>query len=280
MVSAAKHAHDVDPVAAVHLSGMAARNTRPSRHLLQTPGALMASGTPYTDFFRFLDAHLRPQSYFEIGTHLGRSLKAFTCDAACVDPCFMLEVDVLSGRGRTLFYQMTSDAFFAAYDLRTIFPRGPDICFLDGMHRSEHLLRDLIHTERSCHPRSIILMHDCLPVNARMALRTHEPGDPSEGSWQHAWTGDVWKIVPLLRKHRPDLVVQVFDCAPTGLVAVTGLDPSSTVLADAYHDLLRELRELDLDAYGIQRLWDEPTVISATSLVANPEDLTLFLDIQ
>jgi hypothetical protein len=251
----------------------------PNRHLLAASENLIPSGVLYTEFFKFVDNQLRPRSYFEIGTHRGRSVQAFSCSAVCVDPHCVLERDVLTGRSQTHFYQMSSDTFFAEHDLRGIFKSGPDICFLDGMHRSEYLLRDFMNTERLCHRGSLIFMHDCLPVNARMALRTHEPGNASEGSWQHAWTGDVWKIVPLLKLHRPDLKMFILDCAPTGLVAVANLDPASTALADNYGSLLDELRELDLSTYSFRRLWSDLPVISSRSLVDHPEDLTLFLDV-
>ncbi len=252
--------------------------SKTSPHILTAGEQLAPEGTLYTDFFKFLDTHLNPNSYFEIGTHLGSSVKQFRCDAVCVDPHFMLEQDVLVGRRRTMFFQMTSDEFFSTQDLRHIYSSGPDICFLDGMHRSEYLLRDFINTERVCRPRSIVFMHDCLPVNARMALRTHELGDESEGHWKHAWTGDVWKIVPLLASLRPDLRIFYLDCAPTGLVAVTNLDPCSTLLNDQYSQSVDKLRDLDLATFSIQRLWEHLPVISSRSLVSNPQDLTLFLD--
>jgi hypothetical protein len=251
----------------------------PNRHLVSRPEILVPDGTPYTEFFRFVGRQLQPRAYFEIGTHVGNSVSAFTCSAVCVDPQFMLEKDVLTGRPETHFYQMPSDTFFANHNLRDIFNSGPDICFLDGMHRSEFLLRDFINTERLCHSRSIIFMHDCLPINARMARRTHELGDASEGLWQTAWTGDVWKIVPLLKKHRPDLKILVLDCAPTGLVAVSNLDATSNVLSQYYVNLVDELRELDLDTYTVRHLWEDNPVISSRSLIDNPEDLTMFLEI-
>lgn len=103
-------------------------------------------------------------------------------------------------------------------------------------------------------------------------------GDDNEGPWKHAWTGDVWKIVPLLKAHRPDLDIKIFDCAPTGLVAVSNLDPGSTKLKDMYLSLVGELRALDLEKHTIERLWCEVPVVSSRSLVEFPEDLTLFVD--
>jgi hypothetical protein len=250
----------------------------PNRHLLQDRSALVPAGVFYTDFFKFVDDQLRPKAYFEVGTHLGRSVKAFSCPAVCVDPHFMLNEDVIGTRTQTHFYQMTSDAYFDQHDLRAIFKAGPDVCFLDGMHRSEYLLRDFLNTERFCHRRSVIFMHDCLPANTRMALRTHEPGDESEGHWAGAWTGDVWKIVPLLRAHRPDLKIFLLDCAPTGVVVVSNLNPASTILTEAYGGLVDKLREMDLEKHTISKLWDEVPVISSHSLMQYPEDLTLFFD--
>jgi len=251
----------------------------PTRHLMQDRTSLVADGVLYTDFFKFVDAQLRPKAYFEVGTHLGRSVKAFSCPAVCVDPHFMLDQDVIGTRAETHFYQTPSDDFFKQNDLRGIFKSGPDICFLDGMHRSEYLLRDFMNTERLCHRRSLIFMHDCFPVNARMAMRTHEAGDEAEGHWAGAWTGDVWKVVPLLQAHRPDLKILLLDCAPTGLVVVSNLNPESTVLSERYSGVVDDLRAMDLEKHTIRKLWDDVPVISSHSLMQHPEDLTLYLDI-
>jgi hypothetical protein len=265
---------------AVSTLGANLSDRSPNRHLTIKKQDFSPSGVVYTEFFAFLDQHLRPAKYFEIGTHLGNSLKAFRCDAVCVDPEFKLAQDVLSGRRQTHFFQMTSDDFFAEQDLQAILKGPPNICFLDGMHRAEYLLRDFYNTERACSPESIIFMHDCLPSNFRMTLRTHEMGDDNEGPWKHAWTGDVWKIVPLLKTHRPDLDIKIFDCAPTGLVAVSNLDPGSTKLKDMYSSLVGELRAFDLEKHTIERLWSEVPVVSSRSLVDFPEDLTLFVDVR
>jgi hypothetical protein len=254
--------------------------TGPNRHLIAPPDDLVARGVPYLDFFRFLDRQLAPRSYFEIGTATGASLGCFSCDAVCVDPAFTLEGDALGARSATHLFRMTSDAFFRRHDLRRLFPDGPDISFLDGMHRSEFLLRDFINTERACHRRSLVFLHDCLPANARMTGRAYEQGDESEGPWRLAWTGDVWKMIPLLAKHRPDLTLLILDCGPTGLVAISGLDPSSTVLAEAYPSLLEELRALEFSSDMRAGLWTGAPILSSRSLLDAPEDLTLFLDIR
>ncbi|MHB2208475.1 hypothetical protein [Methylobacterium sp. CM6257] len=260
-------------------------NVRPASSRIATylpnvtilPDPLEPRGPLYTDFFDFINQTLRPKRYFEIGTELGRSVRQFSCDAVCVDPLFKLESDVIGPRRRISFFQMPSDDFFSQYNLVKELGGPPDISFLDGMHRAEYLLQDFINTERASRPRSVIFMHDCLPSNHRMALRTHEVGREDEGIWQHAWTGDVWKIIPVLKNFRPDLEVFVLDCAPTGLVGITNLDPGSDTLSKNLQEITGLMRDLDLESYTIDRLWQEFPVLSSQALMERPENLTLYM---
>src|SRR5258706_5348979 len=41
------------------------------------------------------------------------------------------------------------------------------------------------------------------------------------------WSGDVWKLVPCLKKYRPDLSIHTIASAPTGLPVIRNLDPAS-----------------------------------------------------
>jgi hypothetical protein len=100
-----------------------------------------------------------------------------------------------------------------------------------------------------------------LPFNNAITGRVQTPG---------AWTGDVWKVLPILKKFRPDLKVALFDCPPTGLVACTNLDPNSTVLTEAYDQIIAEfskVMELPSDLRSIYPLED------TKALVEHPEKL-------
>jgi hypothetical protein len=136
---------------------------------------------------------------------------------------------------------MRSDDFFGSYDPRAILGRPIDFAFLDGMHLLECLLRDFIHTEGACHHRSVVVLHDCVPLDLHMAGRAW--GDATRRAlsvhpdW---WTGDVWKMLPVVRQYRPDLTVEVFNAPPTGLVVIRGLDPSSRVLADHQKQIVEQ----------------------------------------
>jgi hypothetical protein len=231
-------------------------------------------GVPYIDFLTALHTHLTPRTYLEVGTETGSSLALVGCDAIAVDPQFQLDGTATGNRRRTLFFQMPSDTFFATENVRELLGRPVDMVFLDGMHRFEFLLRDLIGTEAACHPRSLILLHDCAPLNPRMALRQWLPGGPSETWTAPFWTGDVWKLLPILKKYRPDLRLHVLDCPPTGLVAITRIDPASRILADRYYDIVDQHAGSVMDENRLRSFWEELELTASQPLCEEPDRLT------
>jgi hypothetical protein len=237
-------------------------------------------GVPYLDFFAALNSILEPGSYFEIGTESGHSAAKFSCPCVCVDPGFKLSADIVGRKKILHLFQMKSDEFFAAGHLKKLMPLGPDIAFLDGMHRFEYLLRDFINTEKAAHRRTLILLHDCLPQNLRMTNRLPVAGPENEGSSRFAWTGDIWKIIPILKKYRPELRILFLDCPPTGLVAISGLQKKSHVLRDCYFKIIEEFRDLDFLSYDRGNLWQHYPTLSSRAIVENSQNLTLYLDIR
>ena len=238
---------------------------------------LRHTGVPYLEFLTTLSTAIAARTYFEIGTDTGNSLKAVRCDAVCVDPHFKVSQDVLEGRRRAHFFQTTSDDFFAHYTLSTYLPEGLDLAFLDGLHHFEALLRDLINTERQCHPRSVVLLHDCLPSNERMAERAYRLDESEDDRTRLDWTGDVWKLLPILRRYRPDLRLIVFDSGPTGLVACSGLDPNSTVLSDNYEKIVEEFSPVTLGDFGVSRAWRQYPMIDTRAVSESVSDLPRLL---
>ncbi|MEJ0070611.1 MAG: class I SAM-dependent methyltransferase [Pseudomonadota bacterium] len=103
-----------------------------------------------------------------------------------------------------------------------------DLAFIDGLHLFEQVLRDFINVERHCSPNAVVAFHDTLPVSAAAAGREEVPG---------LWCGDVWRILPCLRKWRPDLGLATIPTGPSGLTVATRLDPASRVL-DAHYDAI------------------------------------------
>lgn len=137
-------------------------------------------------------------------------------------------------------FRATSDDFFPSDALARL-GRKVDFAFLDSMHLFEFLLRDFIGVERGALPGAVVTMRDVVPLNGLMALRDWDFTKTT------AWTGDVWKLLPILRKYRPDLRVKVLDCAPTGLALVHGLDPQSEVLSQNYDAILVKWMNVTLD---------------------------------
>jgi hypothetical protein len=222
--------------------GRGGRNPEPD------PGFRPASGMSYLDFLRRLHESVTVDCYLEIGCRSGESFAPSRSRTVGVDPFFSLRPQVMGAKPALHLFQMTSDAFFESgflerNGLRLAFS------FLDGMHLVEFLLRDFINTERHSDPGGAIAMHDCCPFTHAMAAREAptRKGLP--------WTGDVWKLIPILARWRPDLKVEVLGCRPTGLVVVTGLDPESRVLAEAQEAILAEFGSLDLGAYGVERFF-------------------------
>lgn len=188
----------------------------------------------YLDLLRRLHAELRPRRYLEIGVRWGNSLGVARCPSIGIDPAFSISTELHT---EVHLFRTTSDEYFARET-----PLAPvqglpfDLAFIDGMHLFEYALRDLINAERCCRPGSLIVFDDVLPRNAHEAARVRITS---------AWTGDVFRILEVLSRYRPDMLAVPLDTTPTGLLVLLGLDPSSTVLADNYDVIVQEFRQSD-----------------------------------
>jgi hypothetical protein len=233
---------------------------------------LTHKGVYYLTFLKACNDILKPRNYLEIGTDEGHSLIAFECDAVCIDPSFSISTNVLNNRERTFFFRQDSDQFFAETNLLNLLGQPIDFAFLDGLHLCESLLRDFINVERNCHRRSVIVLHDCLPLNERMSERKQRLDETEDPSIQDFWTGDIWKVLPILKKYRPDLSVLYVDCPPTGLVLCTNLDPKSDVIQLHYDEIVEEMAQLNLSELGLRAIWDLFPTLDSAMLLQNPLD--------
>ncbi|NGO76008.1 class I SAM-dependent methyltransferase [Streptomyces sp. YC504] len=205
-------------------------------------------------FLRQLHKVYRPRNYLEIGVNDGRSLTLSRVPSVAVDPAFKVTSELSCD---VHLVKSTSDAFFNRPDplihlrngrnpFRALARRDPlnlvggdpriDLAFIDGMHLFEFALRDFMNVEKHSRWSSVIVLDDMLPRNVDEAARDRHTG---------MWTGDVFKVVQALRRHRPDLVVVELDTKPTGVVAVFGADPTSTVLKDNYDKIIEEFHSED-----------------------------------
>ncbi len=191
-----------------------------------------------------MHAMLQPETYLEIGSRSGDSLKLATCASLAIDPMFGIADNVLGSKPSLQLYQITSDRFFARHSAAQLLGGAVEMAFLDGMHLSEFLLRDFMNVEHACKPNSVIAMHDCMPSDALMTCRNEGDDMRLRSLFPGWWTGDVWKMVWALKTFRPDLTIIAIDAPPTGLVCVTNLDPSSRVLEDGYARIIAAMAAL------------------------------------
>jgi predicted O-methyltransferase YrrM len=212
-----------------------------ARHLLAQH---LMPGANYIELMQKLHEWLRPATYVEIGVATGRSLALALPPTRTIgiDPSPRLATKLGTG---TRIFQLTSDEFFANHDLAKELGRPTvDLAFIDGLHLFEQTLRDFINLERFAGPGSVILVHDCLPLDAASAARDRR------GLF---WTGDVWKLIPALRSWRPDLAIRTIATRPSGLALITGLDATSRVLAENFAAIVAQFIDTPVPLEPIQQ---------------------------
>jgi hypothetical protein len=188
----------------------------------------------YRHFLTEVHQRLQPRAYLEIGLRNGNSFALARCRAVGIDPAYAITAEL---DGDFALFRTTSDEYFSRPD--PLAPTGNvpfDLCFIDGLHLFEFALRDFIFAERHAAARGVIIFDDVLPRTVDEAARQRHTTQ---------WTGDVFWVFEVLRRYRPDLIMVELNTRPTGLLAVFGLDPSSTVLADNFTDILAEFRRPD-----------------------------------
>ena len=126
------------------------------------------------------------KNYLEIGLGGGENFKAIKCENKIgVDPNFKYE--------NTL--KITSDSFFEQ-NTKTF-----DVIFIDGLHWSEQVYRDIVNSAKVLSWYGYIICHDMNPHTEFMQKYPQE----REGEW----TGDCWKALVKLRTEENDLNISV-----------------------------------------------------------------------
>ncbi len=213
-------------------AALAAGECHPAHVLMSN---IELSGDDYFQLLHRLQHHLKPRTYLEVGVFKGSSLRLVAPEviAIGVDPEPILQQPL--GPNQRVFRE-TSDHFFETHDVRAELGGPVEFAFIDGMHLFEYALRDFINLERLCTPDSTIVVHDCYPLDRRTAERERVT---------MFWSGDIWRLILLLKKYRPDLEVHTIATPPTGLGLIRNLDPASRVLADNLERICAEFKALD-----------------------------------
>ena len=157
----------------------------------------------------------KTDKYLEIGVEYGQCFNEthFTNKVAVdPDPKFIPIVGIL--------FHLTSDDYFKQYFIsndtslvsnnciENIIPPSFNAIFIDGMHQSEYILRDINNSIRVLTNDGIIFIDDILPLNYNEQLKI-----PNKHYYENEilkygenWTGDIWKVLyHILLKFKPQL---------------------------------------------------------------------------
>lgn len=188
----------------------------------------------YYAFLAELHRRLAPRAYLEVGIRNGGSLAQARCRAVGIDPAFAITAELDSD---VALFRTTSDEYFARAEPLAATGGTPfDMSFIDGLHLFEFALRDFMHAERFSSPSGIVVFDDVLPRSIDEAARERHT---------NGWTGDIYGMVEVLARYRPDLVVVPVATQPSGLLIVAALDPANTTLADHFDEILTLFRRPD-----------------------------------
>ena len=117
------------------------------------------------------------KSYLEIGAAAGYNFHQINCPyKVCVDP---------EKKFPELTHNITSDQFFENNHEKF------DLIFIDGLHVSYQVYKDIENSLKVLNYKGTIMMHDCLPM-------TFEEQTPERTTWN--WTGDVWRAFAYFRQ--------------------------------------------------------------------------------
>ncbi|WP_386083026.1 class I SAM-dependent methyltransferase [Vreelandella sp. F11] len=192
------------------------------------------------EFLKKLHQKFKPNLYLEIGVQTGKSLLLAECEAIGVDP--MPRPNIKLQKNHTIL-RMTSDEFFKNHAHQYLM-HSPDLAFIDGMHLFEYALRDFINLERFSSSNTVVVIDDIFPGHPAQAERERRT---------RAWTGDIWKLIEIFEKYRPDLNIAKINIYPTGLLVISNLDSSNKELEYNYTDLVKLWAEKELDPKWVMR---------------------------
>jgi len=122
-------------------------------------------------------------SYLEIGLSAGKNFRRVTfADKTSVDPAQTQYAHA------DPTFKMPSDVFFET--IARPEGRAYDLVFIDGLHESMQVDKDIAGALACLNPGGTVMLHDCNPIDE---ARQRVPRT------QRAWNGDVWKSVVRFR---------------------------------------------------------------------------------
>ena len=151
------------------------------------------------------------QSFLEIGL-------AEAYNFYCIDVHHKIAVDpkvknnwcintLKTYKKNTKLVELTSDEFFAS-NIEYF-----DLIFIDGLHQSQQVIKDVQNALKFLNSNGIIVLHDFNPTSKVSSLHSMDEWRKcSAQEISDGWNGDVWKAIAYFRSERDDLEIFVLDC--------------------------------------------------------------------
>lgn len=140
-----------------------------------------------SDIINLLIEKINAKKYLEIGVSNGINFSEIDC-------VYKVGVDPALDSPATT--HITSDDFFAQNKEKF------DVIFIDGLHHSDQVYRDIINSLNVLNEGGYIVCHDMNPRQEEHQLIPFTGG---------IWNGDCWKAFVQLRRERSDLEMYVID---------------------------------------------------------------------
>lgn len=156
------------------------------------------SGPKRWDIINYLIEQNKYINYLEIGVNDAlciRKVKALHKDG--IDPYPGSEVG--GGVYPEINYPISSDEFFELLKGHNI---QYDLIFIDGLHHSEQVDKDIKNSLNHLQPNGTIVLHDCNPPEYDIQVVPRKTG---------IWNGDVWKSIVKVRCTNPNLSISTVD---------------------------------------------------------------------
>ncbi len=147
------------------------------------------------------------KTYLEIGIEYGHTFERVNIvNKIGVDPSpKMVEPNKETGMK---LYRMLSDDYFQELDTQDENTAEMfDVIFIDGMHHSDAVWKDLSNSLRYLTQNGMIFIDDILPMSEMEQYRVPKKHYFEDGVLKYkdgAWTGDVWKTIYYLLTHMSD----------------------------------------------------------------------------
>lgn len=171
------------------------------------------------------------KSYLEIGTrNRSDNFNLISVEhKICIDP----DINALAD------FVLTSDEWFENH------ANTFDIIFIDGLHKSFQVKKDIENSLRHLNKHGVVVLHDCNPTSFEMQIR--------DVDFINEWTGDVWKAYVNYRKNSEFFTCVVDADYGCGIIDTNKVTSKPKISISDDFDLI-EYRQLEAERVGLLNL--------------------------